>query len=623
VKQRIQGTKRRLPVRTRLLVVMAGTFALFSPSFPAYGQSVEPIELPRGQDEMLLPRPEQGAWRSQTQLIWNPASRQLERRTYEISDPLAELNLDFFWEPRRADRDEPGAISGEGVLTWRQAGSLRYGRDTIVAQYRGSLRDGRFEGRGVFVHRSTLRYDGDWAQGAPDGDGHLMLPNGDVYTGGFKAGRIHGHGLYIAASGAVYEGGYADGVRDGTGLVSEANRFAYSGVWVKGSEDVSRRGPAPNGWPRVVLAQARAEEPGDFSVAVSVGGKAQFCCAFGPPALSYTSTSYPDRLEIFPDAPDMLKAWRGLANIVVADPTAFDWDRYGAEEYSFWNYTSLHIRTVPLLLGLENRSREAARVVGAYLEVERSSIDAQPALQSLVLHPLHGNGIDFSIENYGWGAAQDAVLKFRFVSAPDGSTSDELEIRIGEIGGVGEFSFADAMTKLGANLGEALGACESAACVDDIKRKGVFGRLADYVSVSENEFGTTVRGTLHYRWIDGDKTVHESDAPFETWLVIGRFGSNAECEGSDYNDLTGLKPFSFQIENPSSYRIPLPLSGEVSAGSISRWKIEVQAAKSSNNKFRVVFQLADGRLAQSREVDLLYFKPQNYPETIRPFEPRC
>jgi hypothetical protein len=624
VKQLIQGTKRCLPVRVQLLVAMAGTFALFSPSFPAYGQSVEPIELPRGQDEMLLPRPEQGAWHKQTQLIWDPASKQLERRTYELRDPLAELNLDFFWEPRRADRDEPGAISGEGVLTWRQAGSLRYGRETIVAQYRGALRNGRFEGKGTFVHRSTVRYDGDWARGAPDGEGHLMLPNGDVYTGGFKAGRIHGHGLYIAASGAVYEGSYANGMRDGAGLVSEANRFAYSGVWVRGSEDLSRRGPAPDDWPDVVPTQTKADEPSDLALAVSVGGMPQFCCAFDPPALSYTSKSYLDRLEIFPDAPEMLEAWRGKANVAVSDPRSFDWIRYGANEYSFWNYSSMHVRPVPLVLGLENHSRQKAKVVGAYLDVERSIVDGQPALQSLVLHPLNSPNIDFSVENYGWGLARDATLRFRFINAESAVRSDELEIHIGDIGGIGDFSFAGAMAELGAKENDVRTfSCAPSDCIAGIKASGIFGRLADYLSISGSELGTRVAGTLHYRWIDGEGNTHETNAPFETWVPITKFGSHAECEGSDYSNVAGLEPFSFRVENTASYRIPLPLSGDVSAGAISRWKIELQAPKSSTNRFRVVFQLADGRIVQSREIDLLYFKPQIYPDDIRPFEPRC
>jgi hypothetical protein len=127
---------------------------------------------------------------------------------------------------------------------------------------------------------------------------------------------------------------------------------------------------------------------------------------------------------------------------------------------------------------------------------------------------------------------------------------------------------------------------------------------------------------VRYDWQDSDGTVHTDSPPFEAWVPIGTFMSRAECEGSDFTSLESLPPFSFS-QKSGSYRIPLPLTGNVQAGAIGRWKIEVQSARSSLNRFRVVFQLADGRTAESRVVDLLYFKPQNYPESIRPFQPRC
>lgn len=602
-----------------------------SASAGVLAQTVEPVPPASLAGEMVLPDGRKGELRARVQLVWNNATRTLERRRYEIFDPLAEMGLDVFWEPRFPTVDRAGLIEGEGVLTWREPGSIRYGRDTIVAQYRGRMHAGRAEGRGVFVHHSRLRYDGDWKSGASEGEGHLLLPNGDVYSGGFKAGRLHGHGRYITAAGGVYEGGHAAGQRDGQGLMSQANRFTYASYWREGVEDVSRRGPAPQGWPDATPVQAQADAPPDLSVTVSLGGPASFCCDFGPPAISYTSVSHPDRLEIYPDAPDMLDVWRGRANIVIQEATYFDWDRFLVEEYSFLNYSTLHVQPVTLLFGLENRGTADASILGAFLEVAKSQVDMEPALQSLELLPLNRQNIDFSIENYGWGPAEDAVLRFRFRNPSKDLETEPMEIALGEISSVHQFSFADSIEQMGARMDETSGleiVCsvnseEGPACLKDVLADGALGGLTDFVQVRGQEFGVEVDGSLSYHWSDADGRRQSDDAPFKAWMPLGGFGSGAECEGVDFTDASGSsKPFPFE-EREGTYRIPLPISGDVAAGAINRWKVTMAAAKSSNHRFDIVFQMADGQLLRSRQMELLYFQPRNFPESIRPFQPRC
>lgn len=593
----------------------------------APGQTVEPVPPASLTGAMILPDGSKGASRSRVQLVWNDATRTLERRRYEFFDPLAEIGLDVFWEPRFPALDKAGPIDGEGVLTWREPGSIRHGRDTIVAQYRGRMTAGRPDGRGVLVHRSRLRYDGGWSKGAANGDGHLLLPNGDVYSGGFRAGRIHGRGRYITAAGDVYEGGHTAGLRDGDGLVSQANRFTYASFWRAGIEDVSRRGPAPRGWPDGSLAQAEADAPPDLSVSVSLGGQASFCCHFGPPAISYTSISHPDRLEIYPDAPDMLDVWRGKANIVIDDAAYFDWDRYGVEQYSFLNYSTMHVQPVTLLLGLENRGTEDVRIVGAFIDVTKSRVDMEPALQSLELLPLNRQNIEFSIENYGWGPADDATLRFRFRNLEKDLESEPMEIAVGEVSSVHHFSFAGPIEQMGARMAELPGlemACwagDGPACLEDLLADGALGGLTEFVQVQGQEFGVEVDGTLAYRWLDADGRQQSDDAPFRAWVPLGGFGSGAECEGADFSTVSA-KPFSFE-ERDGTYRIPLPISGNVAAGAVNRWKAMTKAPKSSKHTFAIVFQLADGRYIRSRQMEMLYFQPRNFPESVRPFQPRC
>jgi hypothetical protein len=605
--------------------LLGGTVALAAAAFA--GPSPAPVPLAAEPEPAHMPLAGRGAWREHVQPVWNAAASRLERRRYEFYDPFADAGLDVFWEPRQVQSDQAGRIGGSGVLTWRRAGSLRYAGDAIVAQYRGEMAEGRAQGRGTFLDRSGLRYDGEWSDGLMEGQGHLLLPNGDVYRGGFKAGRLDGRGVYIDAAGRVYDGGFAAGLREGPAQVAEPDGRTYASVWVHGVEDALRRGPADEAWARLHRIEARSG-PSDLAITVSVGGPPQFCCHPGPPAFGYASTSFTDRVEIFPDAPRLLDVWRGRANFVIANAPMFDWDRAQAGEYSLFNYNSNYNKTVSLQFGLENRGVRPAAIVGGYLDVSRSRVDMQPALQSLELTPRAGQSIAFSIENYGWSPARNARLTFRFQHGS--ARTDPQSIAIGEISGVQQFSFAPILEQFGVRvrqLAPLRNTCQSKpegnqACLARLVRSGVFGRLADFVQSSGKAFGLRAVGQLDYEWRDADDRPQRTSAPFDAFIPIGTFESRAECEGGDFQDIASGQPFVLE-ENRQRYRIPFPLETSVGAGTIARWRIVLDAAKSSLHDMRVVLQMADGQEVVSRNISLLLFRPNSYPASIRPFEPRC
>ena len=91
-------------------------------------------------------------------------------------------------------------------------------------------------------------------------------------------------------------------------------------------------------------------------------------------------------------------------------------------------------------------------VIGGYLDITRSRVDRQPALQSLILKPLSAQNIEFSIENYGWSPAMDAALEFRFINRDAGTQGPLQRIEIGDISGVDQFSFAPALVELGVDV---------------------------------------------------------------------------------------------------------------------------------------------------------------------------
>jgi hypothetical protein len=573
-----------------------------------------PVPLAPEGETPHMPQPAQGAWREHVQLVWN------------VFDPFAAASFDLFWEPHRIESDRPGRIGGSGVLTWRRAGSPRHGVEPIMAQYQGDMTDGRAHGHGTFVDRSGLRYDGDWIDGLMEGEGHLLLPNGDVYRGGFKAGRLHGQGLYIDAAGRVYDGGFSAGLRDGPAQVAEPDGQVYASVWTRGIEDQRRRGPAVESWAQ----QHRVEMRGPAGLAIPVGvgtGVLQFCCHGSPIAFGYAATSFADRLDIYPDAPRLLEVWRGRANVAVAEPDAFDLIRRQFEEYSFFNFNSKYIKTVPLQFGLENRGTRPAVVVGAYLDLVRSEVDLQPALQLLELNPFGIQNFSFSIENYGWSPARNARLTFRFQNATKSLRTDPIQIATGEISTVGRFSFGPALSQHGVRLQQLPrpgAACNSdrqearPGCLARLVRSGVFGQLSDFVVIDGRKFGVRAVGQLNYDWTDADGRSQSVAAPFDALVPLGTFQSLAECEGADFREIAAGRPFQLP-ESSARQRVPFPLQETVAAGTIRRWQIMLDAKKSSRHDLRVVLVLADGQEVVSRNISLLLLRPRTYSAAIRPF----
>jgi hypothetical protein len=610
--------------RTILLACLVAAVGVTGPLASESGIEM----LPPNRADVELPDARHSPLRVQVQLVWDGAAGRLDRRRYEFADPFP-AQYDVHYLPLDPANDRPGRISGRGIMTWRAKGDARFGKDSIIAQYRGGFANGYFEGEGALLMRGGLRYDGGWKSGRMEGHGQLLLPDGDAYTGDFLAGKQHGQGQYISATGQVYEGGFAVGLRDGMGTVTEPGRAVYSSVWRGGREELSLRQMLPG---QIDLAQSTDSAP-DLAVSVSATANNSFCCGGTKAVLGYVSTSYPDHLRIFPDAPQMLDIWRGKENIVVQNAGSFDWERYVLEEYSFRNYFADGIVPVGLQLGVENMGTAAASIVGSYLDVSESELDGEPALQSLPLKPLSPQSLSFSIENYGWATAEKAKLSFSYLKPQSGEKSERLEIPIGDLKSVHEFSFVETMQKMGADAAR-LPALEEecinskndgteAACLKKVKESGALGKLTEFLFSDESSFELKIEGNLDYGWRDNSGTLVSKSVPFASVIPIGSFASFAECEGAgEENPIEPPKPFELKI-GEKNYRLPLPIKGEVGQGVLKRWGIKINAAKSSRHRFTIVFELADGRQVRSRPIDLEFFRPQSFPESIRPFQPRC
>src|SRR5260370_36486032 len=105
--------------------------------------------------------------------VWNPFPKQKESITW-------------------SGACQNGLAQGRGILQWlwdNQPGS----------RYEGELRDGKFNGRGVFTDANG-RYEGELRDGQPNGRGGLVWANGR-YEGGVLHGRLKCGGVYVWPNG--------------------------------------------------------------------------------------------------------------------------------------------------------------------------------------------------------------------------------------------------------------------------------------------------------------------------------------------------------------------------------------------------------------------------------------
>jgi|GEM_PF-2779025 Uncharacterized protein conserved in bacteria len=72
--------------------------------------------------------------------------------------------------------------------------------------YKGEVRYGGMNGKGVYTRFDGERYEGDFDGGRPSGRGVKTWPDGSRYEGEFMHGAFHGQGVYTAADGTRFEG---------------------------------------------------------------------------------------------------------------------------------------------------------------------------------------------------------------------------------------------------------------------------------------------------------------------------------------------------------------------------------------------------------------------------------
>ncbi len=531
---------------------------------------------------VAVPGSEPGVMRDWVQLVWNPVSRTLERIAYTALDPIPSLGLELQWLPDEQGVTAPGKISGKGTLTFRKPGAASYDPTATVAQYRGAMRDGRFEGEGEFTDSAGFSYAGEWRDGMMDGTGRQMLSNGDEYVGVFKAGLRDGAGVFTDASGYVYREGFTAGVPNAKALFAQ-------------SEEGLRIG---------IVAERR---PHNYEI--------------GLDPMSYTSRSDGDVLTILPDDQRLLDAWHGLAPINLTDDEQSAFDNVSTTP-SFLGPAE-RFDPLSLVFEIENSTTDTISLVGGLLNVKDSKRNAEPAMQVRPFPRDPCSGVieflpRFFIDNFGWAPADNASLNVTAASADGRMEGTMLNVPLGNVTESAMADVTEQLTTLGLDtdyLGHNKLICsdpnDERLCLAELKQSGNFGKVADYISLEYMTVTINIQGTLDYSWTGSDGVTAQKSSPFSVVLPIASVANDAECgEGGEIIPVSH-DPFMLRLDE-SNYRIAIPFAGDITPGFTSRWRIELQAPETSEHDFQLVLLLSDGRQIVSRPVHLSYFIPPKH-----------
>jgi hypothetical protein len=111
-----------------------------------------------------------------------------------------------------------GQPHGQGIYTFKEEG-----------RYQGEFALGEFNGQGVREFANGNRYEGSFKNGEFDGTGTFTSTNGIRYEGSFTNGSPSGRGAFTFSNGTRCEGDIKEGKVNGKGVCQYANKDRYEG----------------------------------------------------------------------------------------------------------------------------------------------------------------------------------------------------------------------------------------------------------------------------------------------------------------------------------------------------------------------------------------------------------
>ncbi|MCZ6840548.1 MAG: hypothetical protein O7G13_14900 [Alphaproteobacteria bacterium] len=180
-----------------------------------------------------------GEWIADTRtfcLVWNENPQSDQRVLWSGDCAVADIAkgpgvVQWILDGEKTDRFKGSLVNGrrqgKGTMQWADGGS-----------YDGAWRSDKRDGRGVMVWPDGSRYEGDWSNDRRSGRGIMAWADGQHYKGRWRDDQPHGSGTMKWADGTGFEGPFYKGKPNGKGKCTtaggERSRCKYkSGVLVE------------------------------------------------------------------------------------------------------------------------------------------------------------------------------------------------------------------------------------------------------------------------------------------------------------------------------------------------------------------------------------------------------
>jgi hypothetical protein len=113
--------------------------------------------------------------------------------------------------------------------------------------YFGDYKNGRKNGKGVYLFSNGYIYSGEFEYGIRNGKGIDFYSNGEAYCGEFVNGNRTGKGMHFYSDGRIRSGEYREGMANGKGMGLYLDGKLHSGLCKNGKAYGSGRMYYPNG----------------------------------------------------------------------------------------------------------------------------------------------------------------------------------------------------------------------------------------------------------------------------------------------------------------------------------------------------------------------------------------
>lgn len=549
---------------------------------------------------------EPGRWAERVQIVYDAATRSVERKRVKVWDFQPEKNLEFVWEPAKdagaiaAD----GSVSGMGKLVWRVRGSASYDPKTIYSVYAGEMAAGRPNGKGRLELRSGEVFDGEWVEGRFEGQGWHLDAVGNRHEGHFVAGLLDGGGRLLSATGEIFSGSFVKGRKHGKGTTRLAGGTTYESTWSMGIESGGNRpdtlADAMVGG--LLRVQAGGGDADKVEISTIVDERMN-----QEAAAQYQHLVRDDDVAIYPLDQGMNDAWNGTGLISVAD----------------WIYTGIDWTIAPVFVDIAVATSDGSKVKMEDLELQVTASDAyrKPMLSLQEHRGCVGFRPDLTMLNHGWGGVKDAKLSIKFVGADvaNGPFSRVFTLPVTDFDKGTDIYLADIFKEAGvdtAALETKRFSCPSyegiALCRSQVFNSVNFGEIAEFVA-GEDKLYVTATGTFDYSWSDDAGNTYQQSEPiqFDTALAtIEVTAPAAECGDGFGGSPEALRFQDVQLPiGQHDYTVDINVRGNRNITNYTA-RLKISSEMTSFHAFQPVAKFSDGSERRGKPVSLFYYRPR-------------